>query len=411
MTAPLLLSYLNVSNASNLEADSGFVFQETLLAGLRKLGWETVLVGPPGVASSSSSSTIEVGYPESKYGARFGFGWDALCNELQRFASVDALLVNQPELTVQLQALVASTFGRKPRTGVYFHYIPVENVTEDGIEWDPSLNQHGLASSIWARQVEAAELADFAMIGSSWGAEWFQRAARRSGAGQVSLEVVPPPASIAERPHAESNLVSILYNHRLYGHYGTPQMLDWLQALHSRRPGAFEVVFTNPTGQRSAERRRLDPSVDEAIQRIGTLPFARVQQARSREEYARLLTQSDIGLGPLRNNALWNMSIADLMGAGRPVAAPAKGAFSEIVGDPDLLFDDRESFLDVMGELIDAREYRLAKGRAALDRAVRWAPGEVVRRVDDLFDLRAADTPRTALWSDTTGRGGTYATH
>ncbi|TPG05120.1 glycosyltransferase family 4 protein [Curtobacterium flaccumfaciens] len=389
MKAPLLLSYLNVSNASNLEADSGFVFQETLLAGLRALGWETVLVGPPGIASSSSSSTIEVGYPESKYGARFGFGWDALSDELRRFAPVDALLVNQPELTAPLQALVASTFGKKPRTGVYFHYIPVENVTEDGIEWDPSLNQHGFASTIWARQVEAAALADFAMIGSSWGAEWFERAAMTSGAAHVNLEVVPPPASVVDRPHVESGLVSVLYNHRLYGHYGTPEMLDWLQELHSRRPGAFEVVFTNPTGQRSAERRRLDPSVDEALQRIGALPFARVQEARSREEYSRLLTQSDIGLGPLRNNALWNMSIADVMGAGRPVAAPDRGAFTEIVGDTELLFDDRESFLVVMEKLIDTREHRLAKGREALDRAAMWAPAEVARRVDDLLGLRS----------------------
>lgn len=388
MKSPLLLSYLNVSNASNLEADSGFVFQEALLASLRQLGWKTVLIGPPGISSVSGSDTIEVPYPESKYGARFGFPWDALANELQRVGAVDSLLVNQPELTVPLQALVASTSGTRPRTGVYFHYIPVERITEAGVEWDPSLNQHDLANPIWSRQVEAAACADVAMIGSQWGASWFQRAAKNTGTGAVDLEIVPPPMTVLQQPEERSSLVSVVYNHRLYDHYGTPEMLDWLEVLHSRRPGRFEVVFTNPTGERSLERRRLDPSIDEAVERINALPFARVSEAKSREEYAGLLRQSHVGLGPLRNNALWNMSIVDVMGAGRPVAAPARGAYSEIVGDSDLLFDDLDSFLEVMKRLIDDREHRLNKGRAALERAARWSPAEIADRVHHLLDPR-----------------------
>lgn len=381
----MLLSYLNVSNASNLQADSGFVFQEALLAGLRQLGWRTVLIGPPGVTAQSCSDTIEVPYPQSKYGVRFGFAWDSLAAELRRVGAVDALLVNQPELTLPLLALVASTSGTRPRTGVYFHYIPVEQVTEAGVGWDPSLNQHDLAVPIWARQVEAAGCADVAMIGSRWGASWFQRAARTTGTDSVPLEIVPPPVTVLEQPDERAGLVTVLYNHRLYGHYGTPEMLDWLEALHARRPGRFEVVFTNPTGERSPERRRLDPSIDEAVERIGSLPFARVEEARSRPEYEELLGRAHIGLGPLRNNALWNMSVVDVMGAGRPVAAPARGAFSEIIGDPELLFDDIGSFLEVMTRLIDDRDHRTSKGRAALERTARWSPTAIAERVHRLL--------------------------
>ncbi len=128
---PLLLSYLNVSNSSNLLADSGFIFQDCLLAGMRRLGWETVLIGPDGSSPLTTSPVIEVDIPDTKYGVRYNFPWAAIEAALRgRRLRPDALLVNQPELALPLSALVDGHVGRRVPLGVYYHAFEVSELLQ-----------------------------------------------------------------------------------------------------------------------------------------------------------------------------------------------------------------------------------------------------------------------------------------
>ncbi|ROP65181.1 glycosyltransferase [Curtobacterium sp. ZW137] len=390
---PTLLSYLNVSNASNLQADSGFVFQESLLAELRELGWDTVLVGPPGIGAVSASRTIEIPVPQSKYGVRYGMPWDTLDAELAALPSPpDALLVNQPELAVPLLALVSRAAGHRVPMGVYFHYVPVQAASDGVVTFDPSLDDDGLAASIWTRQVEAACFADVAMIGSTYGRDLFLAATTEPWRLADRFAIVPPPRTAGDEHHTDPAVpadpdepVTLLYNHRLYAHYGTAELTDRLEALAARRPGAFRVVVTNPTGERSAERRRLDPSIDRALDRLRTLPFVEVVTAADRATYERVLARTDIALGPLRENALWNMAIVDAMAHGAPVVAYDRGAFPEIVGDPSMLHGGRDEFLDLLAALIDDPDLRRAAGARARARTREWEPARIARQVAELL--------------------------
>ncbi|MFJ2955481.1 glycosyltransferase [Streptomyces sp. NPDC087270] len=402
---PVLYSYLNLSNGSNLLADSGFVFQESLLRGLRDLGWETVLIGPPGVRAVTSSRAVEVEMPDSKYAVRYSFPWSHLEDALASCGSApDALLVNQPELAVPLSALIAEQSGRKVPTGVYYHYLPIESVDASGdVHFDPSLNANGLAGSIWARQVEAAHFADLLMIGSEWGRRLFLSAAPGSEALADKLAVVPPPTTVrgtdvevvpattvrGTDPRAGTGdsppIPTFLYNHRLYAHYGTTELFDWFEELAEISPTPFRVVVTNPTGRRSARRRKLDSSVDAVLARISQLPFVSTVDAPTRSAYEAVIARTDIGVAPLRAGALWSMAVVDVMASGRPVLGVRRGAIPEIIGDDALLFADRAQFLDRAMKLIADPAYAVRKGAAAERRSRRWAPEQIAERVSDLF--------------------------
>lgn len=385
---PLLLSYLNVSNSSNLLADSGFIFQDCLLAGMRRLGWETVLIGPDGSSPLTTSPVIEVDIPDTKYGVRYNFPWPAIEAALRgRRLRPDALLVNQPELALPLSALVDGHVGRRVPLGVYYHYIPIQDIGTGGqVTFDSSLNDHGLGESIWGRQVEAAHFADILMIGSEWGRETFIRASGDS-ALRHKMFVVPPPTTVHRSSTAAGTRrpVTFLYNHRLYAHYGTAEIFDWLEELNRRSPGSFRVAVTNPTSHRSLERRRLDHSIDVLLERIAELSFVKIVDVATREAYETLIDQVDIGLSPLRLNALWNMAIVDLMGKGRPVLGYRYGAIPEIVQDPSMLFEDRNDFITKAGSLISSPDLIRSKGEQAMVRSAVWEPQKIARRVDTLF--------------------------
>jgi hypothetical protein len=388
---PVLYSYLNLSNGSNLLADSGFVFQESLLSGMREMGWETVLIGPPGISELTSSPTIEVEMLDSKYAVRYSFPWSHLERALAEFdPAPDALLVNQPELAVPLSALVAEQLGRKVPVGVYYHYLPVESIDMAGdIRFDPSLNANGLARSIWTRQVEAAHFADLMMIGSEWGRRLFLAAAPGSEALADRLAVVPPPKTVhlagARLDGSQALVPTFLYNHRLYAHYGTNQLFDWFEELEQLSPTPFRVIVTNPTGRRSERRRRLDGSVNAVIERIKQLRFVEMVDAPTRSEYESIIERADIGVSPLRPGALWSMAVVDVMASGKPVLGFRYGAIPEIVGDDDLLFSQRGEFLDKALKLLASPAYTAGKGAEARLRADLWAPTEIARRVSDLF--------------------------
>ena len=381
-----LVSYLNVSNLSNLEADSGFVFQRALLRELARRGWDCTLVGPTNMPEPGDGvRAFRVPFPDSKYGVRFALDWEAVGRALGALpAPADVILVNQSELTVALGTLASEVWRRQVPCVTYFHYLAVLgwDFTTDSPTFDSSLNLTGAATHIWARQVEAARYSYLNLVGSDWGRRLFIRAAAHSDGISSRFVVLPPPCDLGTSAlrNGESRPPVVLYNHRLYGHYGGGEIFAWLAECRHNTRIPFEVVVTDPTAGRSARRDDLDGSVRDIKSEIARHPFVRIEHARTRAEYARLVASSDVAIAPLRRGALWSMALVDAMWLGKPALAPSDGAFPEIVGDPDLLFSGKEECLAKLHRLLDDADHRARKGKEAESRARGWSASNIAGR-------------------------------
>lgn len=105
------------------------------------------------------------------------------------------------------------------------------------------------------------------------------------------------------------------------------------------------MVVSDPTGKRSTERDRLDPSVNGIRERLARFPFIRMSQSETRSAYHELLSSVDFAVAPIKPSALWSMAVTDVLASGKPVLCPNMAAFPEIVpSSPDLLFNDRRDF-------------------------------------------------------------------
>jgi len=97
-----LLSYLNVSNISNIEADSGYIFQKLLLNYVveTKSDIEVYLICPkdtPEINENIKHIILDDNYL-NKYSVRFNFPWNKLMEFSGIFKDLDLIIVNQPEL-------------------------------------------------------------------------------------------------------------------------------------------------------------------------------------------------------------------------------------------------------------------------------------------------------------------------
>jgi len=365
-----ILSFLNVSNISNLEADSGYVFSRMVLHELVKCGHEVVFIGPANMPNLASEiEVVEVDFPQSKYGVRFGFPWLDLKAKLATVADdIDVIIVNQSELTIPLAMMMFEMTGKKIPCATYYHYLAIQD-TENGTPvFDPSLDDHAVAEFIWRRQVESAQFSDCAIIGSEFGKQLFLSGASDKDGLADKFAIIPPPVpEMANGVERKPNEVPVLlYNHRLYEHYGTRDIFNVLRELSSHHD--FVVHVTDPTHKRSLIRAKLDGSIDDIKQWIRDLPFVRFQHLETQSDYCDAIGSTDIALAPLRVGALWSMAMADAMSFGVPVVAPDKGAYLEVVGDQELMYRSNEELYSILDRLLSDSTLRASKGDAAKQR-------------------------------------------
>ncbi len=362
-----ILSFLNISNLSNLEADSGYVLQRSVLEELYRRFHQVVLIGPYGMPNLGEEIiSVEVDFSHSKYGVRFGLNWEELRTKLMTVIDgVDVLLVNQSELAVQLSVLMYELTGKKIPCVTYYHYLAVQDCVNGKIAYDPSLDWCGVAKNIWQRQIESAEFSDVIAIGSEYGKNLFLEASGNDSSIDKKFLIIPPPVKSVKKLKrlASNNIPVICYNHRLYDHYGSMEIFTLLEELNQTIP--FKLVVTDPTQKRSIIREKLDTSIKQIKQYLGKLSFVELRHFETQHEYYEALNKMDIGLAPFRNGALWSMATADVMAVGKPVVAPNKGPFMEIIQDADLLFDSPENFKVILSRLLLDAEYRKEKGDAA----------------------------------------------
>lgn len=347
-----ILVVLNVSNDSNFLSDSGYIFQKLLWVKLTKLDPQKRIffLGHKKIEDFWGNRVTIIPFFDrfDKYSTRFHFNWYNLKNVLHKLPKMDLIFNNQPEHTLALKMFFSSEYGYPIPIVSYYHYLPFYY---EGLKivFDESQNLHNFSATyILGRNLEAMEISHLNLIGSNFGRKNCKRAYRERYKKELKqpFEVLSPPIEdkLFQLNKATSNkTVRVLYNQRLYKHYGTEQIIDLLDELSKNE--RFELIVTNPTGKRSRKRNSLDPNVNGIKTKLKQLSFVQVVKSPSRDDYHRLLSTIDFAIGPLKPSALWSMAVTDVLACGKPVLCPNIAAFPEIVRySPNLLFNTTEEF-------------------------------------------------------------------
>lgn len=341
-----VLVNLNVSNDSNFEADSGYIFQKLLWTYMcqQQKDLRVLFLGHRLNTEQWHPNITMVPFHDKydKFSTRFNFEWHRLRDRFANLPEVDLIYNNQPESTLDFKMLFSSMYGKEVPAVSYYHYLPF-HYGEDGIEWDPSQNLQGFsAPPILGRNLEALQVSELGFIGSKFGKGILQRAQQEQTNGDSSdnLKVFSPPIEpdLLTTESTHNAQPRILYNQRLYKHYGTERVIDAVHNVSHERDVRF--VVTDPTGDRSFERDRLDPHVRKFREDLDAMPFVDRIHCASRADYHALLAKVDLGIAPVKPSALWSMAVADMLSVGTPVLCPNVGAFPELVSEnEELLFD------------------------------------------------------------------------
>lgn len=376
-----LVSYVNVSNPDALQADSGFIFQKLLAEELQARGHRILLLAPAEAEALTTVPVVPVRSPLTKYHARFACDWSELSDVMrEHWSGTDALLVNQPELAAPLKAMSYVEGGCEIPVVTYVHYLPLLNSPDQPTLLDPSLDDGGLGRWTLGLLRTAVESSDLCIVGSRFGRRLIE-----SHVGRPSrISVIPPPTDARLRELASipprGNILRLLYNQRLYDHYGTRQLFAELDRLAGEGV-PFEVVVTAPTQWRSSARRALAQDADLLLDALGTRPYVRITTAFDRAKYRELVSEVHAGLAPCRKAPLWSMAMVDVLTAGRPVYAPREGGYAEAM---DVCADGLWDSPDELRSLIRQAAELLPKpspdlGDAALDR---WSVSTIAQRFE-----------------------------
>jgi glycosyltransferase involved in cell wall biosynthesis len=235
--------------------------------------------------------------------------------------------------------------------------------------------------------VESAIFSDINVIGSNFGKEIFLKASLNQKLADKII-VIPPPTNVVLNNNfiectKNSKILTLMYNHRLYKHYGTIKIFEELKKINKDIP--FKVIVTDPTANRSILRNNIDRSVLEIKKYLNELDFVEIKHFKTQSEYITILNSIDIGLGHLRKGALWSMSIADMMANGIPVLGFNNGGISEIIQDKNLLFNSLSQFNRILRQLLIDEEFRTKKGQNALALTKIFNTNEVVNNFESVF--------------------------
>lgn len=392
-----IFSYLNLSNPSNLEADSGYIFQKLLFLSIldKCPDAEIYFLCPPGTPKIDDRVHMVKLMPLdcNKYSVRFYFPWYRLKKELSFLKEIDIAIINQSELTSNFRALFSVVGNNTVKIFAYYHYFPIEDLPKNGkIVYQETLNHKHLAEIIFSRQVEAMSSADYCVTCSKYGKEFFIENAKATGKSinVDKLRNINPPISLKEAAEnytdEKFDAKTIVFNHRLYKHYGTAEIFEWLNEFYSVRKD-FKVIVTDPTGNRSEERNRLSPDVVELKNKLQCLPFVSFKYMQSHADYYKVLWKSNIGLAPIKPSALWSMSAVDFMACKKPLLAPTMACFPEMLNNrKNLLFNNKGEFFTKLSNLLDNAKLYKAESDYCYQLAQNYTDSKVADKFLELFE-------------------------
>ncbi|MEU3009099.1 glycosyltransferase family 1 protein [Streptomyces sp. NPDC007020] len=376
-----VLYLLNVSNSSQLSADSGYTFADLLAPALTDAGAEVTVaspvpVGDPRVHFAPTTS------PFTKYRARFDPGVDALVT-LMRERQPEVVVANQIEAAPAIRAALLEA-GVDALIAGYCHYLPFSFTDTGALELDPAMDDRGLGRSVLLAFAAGLAACDRVLVHSSTAASWTTAAAARTGVDLGDkLHIVPAPRDVRLVRDPDGILppqgrATGLYNHRLYAHYGTARFTQLARHLIADAPVRLTVM--DLFGTRSPERVRLDPSPERHLEELGTTDGVTITSDRGdRIRYRNLLADAHFGIAPFRPGCPWSMSVIDCQAMGLPVIGPRTGWLAEHI-DNELLFDTDEQAVRITQRLATEPEFYLLHAKRAFASTADLTPEAVAAR-------------------------------
>ncbi|MFE6779063.1 glycosyltransferase family 1 protein [Streptomyces sp. NPDC057702] len=378
-----MLYLLNVSNSSQLAADSGFTFADLLASALTDAGVEVTVASPVPVGDPRVHFALTTS-PPTKYRARFAPDMDALV-ALFRERRPEVVVANQIEAAPAIRAALLEA-EVDARIAGYCHYLPFSfaDTDTDTVELDPAMDDSGLGRSVLLAFAGGLAACDRVLVHSSTAASWTTAAAARSGVDLGDkLHIVPAPRDVrlvrdpADIVPPEGRATG-MYNHRLYAHYGTARFTGLARRLVADAPVRLTVM--DLFGTRSPERVRLDPSPERHLEELATTDGVTIASDRGdRVRYRDLLAGAHFGIAPFRPGCPWSMSVIDCQTMGLPVIGPRTGWLAEHI-DNELLFDTDEQAVRIATRLATDPEFYLLHAKRAHASTTDLAPATVAAR-------------------------------
>lgn len=350
-----VLVIINISNVDDLACDSGLIFQTILSNEFKRMDIDYVLVGPD-VASYHNyivkgARKLYVPSSVNRYSARFNFDWPKM-EEIINGEKPDIIFNNQIELSSALRSVLVSNKNNTTRIISYCHYPSLSTARMSVPQLDPSLNHDNLGLPILFDVLSALLTSDRVVIQSHYAKSLLDTAAKYYHVENYpEVFVVPPPAD--PRLIVDSQLATksnnVLYNHRLYGSYGTEEFLGFVnQYINSKA----EIIFSDPMPRRSEARTSLNGTPAYYREKLSNLPgITLVDGNVSRSEYRGIITNSRLSFAAFRKACVWSMASVDCMGMGIPVIAPNYAAYPEFIPQ-ELLFDSLPQAAAIMDALL-----------------------------------------------------------
>lgn len=344
-----VLCFLNVSNKDNLSTDSAYIFYDLLSEEFVKNDIVFSFVAPAPLPNKKVKY-IHFDFGSSKYAVRFNFNWDKI-EQIIREQTPDVLLINQIELIPNYKALIEHLGLSSIRIIGYAHYIPYF-IQNEQIKSDISLNAGGINTSIQLNFLSGLIAADTIFTHSKTSLLALKKLllTHKQKFHANKFIISPPPKDPVftfEKTKTHSN--KIIYNHRLYEHYGTAFLIDAINALNQIDSFSFEIF--DILGNRDSKRKRLDKSVEKYRDELSLIQNVSIRtDGNDRNIYMSAFRGALCCLAPYRKGTPWSMSCVDAMSMGIPCVAPNFDWFKEFMPH-QLLFSNKKELISIIEKL------------------------------------------------------------
>ena len=381
-----ILSFLNVSNKDDIQCDSGFVFQRLIASELIRQGHDFRIVSPePIVEEGVSNEKFDFG--DNKFQVRFNFDWHRIQKIIERY-DPDVLWINQPELSANFRAMLC-TIGSRAQIVTYIHYLPIRAINKGKVELDASLNNSDLALPILLSVLGSLHISDKILVQSRFAQEILEKALQifRLPYDADKIFIIPPPFDplLFDNGASDGNPNKfIIYNHRLYKHYGTDFFIKVINSLKARREVQFFVA--DLFASRNGTRQKLDQNVDlyrSELKTYRNVIFA--ENTNNRDEYREVIMNCRAGLAAHRQMAVWSMSAVDCLGMGVPVIAPNFASYPEFIPSC-LLYNSVEEFQEILNTLLDSNSFWQESSREGKEKIRAFSPSNVAQRFTEILE-------------------------
>ncbi|MDH3649051.1 MAG: glycosyltransferase [Saprospiraceae bacterium] len=379
-------SFLNVSNQDDIQSDSGFVFQKLIASELISRGHDFCFVSPVPLGVEGALHEFHE-FGNNKFQVRFNFAWDRIQAIIEEYQP-DVLLINQAELSANFRSILC-TIGSSAQLITYVHYLPVNKDQDGRFEVDSSLNNADLGLPILLSLLGSVKVSDKVLVQSKFAKKTLKETLHlfRIPFESNKIFIVPPPfdpflvSSLADN---EIPRQCIMYNHRLYEHYGTDYFLKIIKSLKDKTEIQFLVA--DLLASRNGTRQKLDNHVDHYRSELKLQPNVSFARNKNRNDYKKAIEQCRAGLAAYRKMAVWSMSVVDCLGMGVPVIAPNFASYPEFIPQ-SLLYNSFEEFQNILDSLFNSDTFWEEVSAEGKDKIKPFSPAIIAGRLTEIMEL------------------------